>query len=355
MNNHFSDMSGEDAYAVSAKAKAYEARGRIMFHFEMGQPDFKIPDEVIANTAVALCSGKTTYSPPTGIMELRTEIAKMYDVDPRRVAVTPSAKNAIFTALSAVVSPGIEVCVPDPGFPSYSAIVKYLGGTVVSEITPYTEVIVINSPNNPTGEILGPGDLQKIREKNLFVITDEIYDHIFFEHYDSYFRSFADPEKTILVNGFSKTYAMTGFRVGYMIYPEYMIDHIDHFLTHTVGCTNTFSQYGALAALKLGTSFLKPIVADLKVKREYATGFLNMMPGIECYLPTGAFYLFPSIKKTGKTCTYMSDYLLSKGVATLPGGGFGEKGNGHLRLSYAVPMVTLQEGLSRMNKILKEL
>ncbi len=355
----------ETAFEVLVRARALEAQGRDVIHLEIGEPDFDTPSHIIRAAQQALEEGYTHYSPALGLPELRAAIAQEVSatrgisVDPRQVAVTPGGKPIMFYSLLALVEPGDEVIYPNPGFPIYESMITFLGGTPVplplreanqfrfdpdefrSLVSDRTRLVILNSPANPTGGVLELADLQSVaeaaRERDLVVLSDEIYGRIL---YEGQFRSIASlegmPERTIILDGFSKTYAMTGWRLGYGIFPEWLVPHIDRLIVNSVSCTAAFAQRAALTALQGPQDAVAAMVAEFKRRRDFVVARLNQIAGVSCLCPHGAFYAFPNIQSTGLPSKHLADLLLQEaGVATLSGTAFGAYGEGYLRLSYA--------------------
>jgi len=384
--NNILGMKAEGAYAVLSQATKLELAGQNIIHFEIGQPDFPTPSNIVEAGIKAITSGQTKYSPPLGIMPLREALAQRINktrhlsLTADNVAVTPSGKTAIFIAMAAVLSPGDEVIYPNPGFPTYQTLIDYLGCTrrpipLLEEnsfsfdmkafrtaFSDKTKLIILNSPSNPTGGVMPEADLmeiaQTIKGKNCWVMTDEMYANITYSTnpYPSFYAIPGVQDQTILVDGFSKTYAMTGWRIGYLAAPEAVITQIDYLLTHTVGCTATFTQWAALTALTGSQTPVTHMVQEFKSRRDFVVKTLNAIPKIKCAVPEGAFYVFPNIKAFDKTSQEIASYLLTEGgVALLPGTSFGEYGEGYLRISYATSLDKLTEGLSRIKKALAHL
>lgn len=376
----------EGAYAVLNKATKLEQQGKQIIHLEIGQPDFPTPKNIADAGIKAIRNGFTKYNPPLGINPLREKIAyevgksRNIDVKPSQIAVTPSGKTAIFIALSAILEKGDEVIYPNPGFPTYQTLIDYFGcirkpipllekngfsfdmSVFKKSISSKTKAIILNSPSNPTGGIIPQKDLLQIadlvKNTNCWVITDEMYAKIIYDglEYPSYYGINNVQNRTILVDGFSKTYSMTGWRIGYLAAPEKIMNKIDCLLTHTVGCAATFTQYAVLEALNgLQTSVVNMNKEFVK-RRNFIVDELNHIKGVSCATPRGAFYVFPNIKKIGKSSKWLADFLLEEGkVALLPGTAFGEYGEGYLRISYANSLENLKEGLRRINISVKKL
>lgn len=379
--SRMSTLFPEGAYAVLSQAQRLEQLGRSIVHLEIGQPDFKTPDNIALSGINAIKNGKTKYTAPLGILPLRTEIARSIttsrgiDTNSNQVAVTPSGKTALFAAIAAVVEPGDEVIIPDPGFPTYRTLSEFFGARVKSMpllekngfridirklkkiFSKKTKLIIVNSPSNPTGGILTKADLQEIADlvanSHAWVLSDEIYDQFLYDS-NEYHSIYAEPRMkshTMIVNGFSKTYCMTGWRLGYLVVPENILSKIDYLLTHSIGCTASFTQEAGITALTGSQGSVKKMVEEFKQRRDYLVSELNTIPGVHCQLPAGAFYAFPNIASFHKSSKYIALHLLEKsGVALLSGADFGKQGEGYLRISYASSMSNLKEGLVRIRR-----
>lgn len=379
-------LKPEGAYAVLSKATRLETEGKKIIHFEIGQPDFPTPKNIIEAGIKAIKSGLTKYNPPLGIMSLRKKIAaeinktRVLNLSEKQIAITPSGKTAIFAAMAAVLNKGDEVIYPDPGFPTYRSLIDFFGAVAkpvpLLESTGFsfdmsifkksfskkTKLIILNSSSNPTGGVIPKKDLlviaEIIKKTNCWVITDEMYSKIIYDRliYPSFYSLPGVQNRTILVDGFSKTYSMTGWRIGYLAAPKFLIEKIDYLLTHTVGCTATFTQYAALEALNGPQNSLEKMVEEFKKRRDFVVSELNKIHGIKCQSPQGAFYVFPNIKSFGKSSKWIANYLLENaGVALLDGTAFGKYGEGYLRISYATDMKNLKEGIKRIKKALSKL
>jgi len=371
-------LGTETAFEVLAKARALEAKGRSIVHLEIGEPDFDTPAAIRAAAVRALDEGFTHYGPSAGLPEVREAIASFIAKDrklavtPDQVVVTPGGKPILTFAIMAIVNPGDEVIVPDPGFPIYESVVRFLGAKPVpltlreekgfrfgaadleSLLTPRTRMVVLNSPHNPTGSVLTPKDLDEIagllRDRDLFVLSDEIYSKIL---YDGVHESIATrpgmAEKTILLDGFSKTYAMTGWRLGYGVMPVWMAEAVNKLMVNSNSCTASFTQRAGLAALTGPQDDVDRMVAEFRRRRDAFVAGLNTLPGFQCALPPGAFYAFPNVKGTGRPSRELADALLQEaGVACLNGGAFGSYGEGYLRFSTANSIENLLEAVERM-------
>lgn len=382
--SRMSVLTAEGAYAVLSRAQELARKGKSIIHLEIGQPDFATPGHIVDAGIAALRAGKTKYTPPLGIWELREAIAghvstaRGKETSPGNIAVTPSGKTAIFAALAATVSGGDEVMYPDPGFPTYRTLIEFFGGKGIpiplvesnhfsfdmqvfrKKFTRKTKLIILNSPSNPTGGVIPKADIEEIADRvkgtGCWVMSDEMYSRMVYSS-DPYASIYSIPgmqKQTIIVDGFSKTYAMTGWRLGYLAVPETIIDRIDYLLTHTVGCTAGFVQEAGVAALKGSQKPSIRMVEEFKKRRNMVVTLLNDIPGVRCQVPDGAFYAFPNISSFGKSSKAVALYLLEKaGVAVLAGTDFGNFGEGYLRISYAASTQILQEGIQRMKRALR--
>jgi aspartate/methionine/tyrosine aminotransferase len=379
-------LAPEGAYTVLARAQALEAQGRDIVHLEIGQPDVPTFENVAQAGIRAIEEGRTRYNPPPGVEALREAIAE--DAGRRRgiqvksseVAVVPGAKPMLFFPTLALVEPGDEVIYPDPGFPTYAAMVGVAGGVslpvALREETGFafdleafdralsdrTRLIILNSPGNPTGGVLSRDVLEHIADAALrhdaWVLSDEIYLRLAFDGVQA--PSIAQlpgmRERTVICDGFSKTYAMTGWRLGFGIMPEPLAERLGLLLTHSIGCTATFTQYAGLEAITGPQEQVEEVVAEYQQRRDALVDGLNAIPGVRCQKPQGAFYAFPNITAFGRTSDWMADYLLEEaGVAVLPGTAFGAGGEGYLRLCFANSMERIGVALGRIDDALREL
>jgi aspartate/methionine/tyrosine aminotransferase len=376
----------ETAFEAAARARALEAEGRSIVHLEIGEPDFDTPANVRAAAKAALDDGATHYAPFAGIPALREAIAedattrKGFPVSPDRVFVTVGGKGVMLYAIIATVDPGDEVIVPDPGYPIYESLTRFMGGTPVpipirqemefrldvdelaSLVTPRTRMIVINSPANPTGGVLTRTDIERIADiairHDLLVLADEIYARILYDgaEHVSIASLPGMAERTIVLDGFSKTFAMTGWRLGYAIVPPSLVQTYGTLIINTISCAPTFAQVGAVEALRGPQSAVDEMVTEFKVRRDLVVDGLNEIPGVTCLRPHGAFYVFPDISGTGLTGAELADRLLHEaGVCVLAGTAFGGVGTGHVRISYANSRENLTEALSRIARLLAPL
>ena len=379
-------LAPEGAYEMLARAQALEAEGREIIHLEIGQPDVPTFENVAHAGTRAIQEGHTRYNPPAGVSALRQVIAedagqrRDIEVRPAQVVVGPGAKPALFFPTLALVRPGDEVIYPDPGFPTYAAMIGVAGGVGVPVplreeegfsfdldvfdrvVGDRTRVILLNSPSNPTGGVLPIAALEHIAAAALkhdaWVISDEIYARLVFDGLTV--PSIASlpgmQERTVICDGFSKTYAMTGWRLGYGIMPEPLAERVGLLLTHSIGCTATFTQYAGLEALTGPQDQVEAVVAEYQRRRDVLVTGLNNIPGVRCHKPAGAFYAFPNVAALGRTSTWLANYLLDEaGVAVLPGNGFGEGGEGYLRLCFANSMENIEVALERISTALTRL
>jgi aspartate aminotransferase len=373
----------ETAFEAAARARALEATGRDVIHLEIGEPDFDTPANIREAAKRALDAGRTHYAPYPGIPELREAIAadatarKGFPVSADRVFVTVGGKGVMVYAIFALVEPEDEVIVPDPGYPIYESLTRYVGATPVplairqdngfrmdpdelaALVTPRTRMIVINSPANPTGGVLTRDDLERIAaialEHDLVVLADEIYGRILYEGEHVSIASLPGmAERTIVLDGFSKTYAMTGWRMGYAIVPEELVFAFGRLIINTISCAPTFVQAGAVEALTGPQAAVDAMVNEFRARRDLVVAGLNELPGISCLKPSGAFYVFPDVSGTGLTgADFTTRLLYEGGVSALAGTAFGGAGVNHIRLSYANSQENLAKALGRMRSVLE--
>jgi len=376
-------LSSGGPYQVLAKAQALEKDGREIIHLEIGQPDFKTFPNISEAGIQAIRDGYTRYTPPIGMPALREVIAedagrqRGLEFQPDQVVVSPGAKPNLFFPTLALVEEGDEVIYPDPGFPSYEAMIRVAGGKPVpvplleenqfsfdlsvfdEVISDKTRMIILNSPGNPTGGLIPRTDLEHIAraaiKHDCWVLSDEIYTRIVYDNpqLDSIMGFPGMAERTIIMDGFSKTYAMTGWRLGYGIMPRDLAIKVGLLLMHSVGSTAQFTQFAGIEALTGDQKQVDEVVTEYKKRRDLIVAGLNQLPGISCQNPKGAFYVFPNIKQMGKTSQQVADWILEEaGVALLPGNAFGKHGEGYLRLSYANSQENIQKALEKMGEIL---
>ena len=370
----------ETAFEVLVRARALEAQGRSIVHLEIGEPDFETPLHVREAAKRAIDEGWTHYGPTQGQPELREAIARHISetrgiqVGPQHVCVVPGGKPIIFFPILALVQEGDEVIYPNPGFPIYESMIRYAGGVPVpvplveergfcfdldvfrSRLSDRTKMVILNSPQNPTGGVICREDLAEIanlvRERDLMVLSDEIYSRIFYGEPPVSITAFPGMlEKTIILDGFSKTYAMTGWRMGYGVMPEWLVDAVNKLMVNSNSCTASFTQRAGIAALTGPQDDVERMVAEFRRRRDAFVAGLNTIPGFHCVAPEGAFYAFPNITGTGLKSKELADRLLNEaGVAGLSGTSFGEYGEGYLRFSYANSLENLMDAVERIRK-----
>ncbi len=376
-------LKPEGAYQVLARANQLEAAGKEIIHLEIGQPDYPTFENVSRAGIEAIRAGKTRYTPPAGIPSLREALAedagrrRGIEVHPDEVVVSPGGKPNLFFPTLALVEPGDEVIYPNPGFPTYEAMIKVAGGVPVAVpllernqfsfdleafdklINKKTKLIILNSPSNPTGGVIPLADLEHIASQaerlDCWVMSDELYTRIVYDGLEA--PSIASlpgmKERTIIVDGFSKTYSMTGWRLGFGIMPRELAARVDLLLTHSIGSTAHFTQFAGLEAITGPQDRVNMMVAEYQRRRDVIVDGLNAIPGFTCQKPQGAFYVFPNITATGMNSTDLANLLLDKaGVALLPGNSFGEYGEGYLRLSYANSIENIEKGLESIKAAL---
>jgi aspartate/methionine/tyrosine aminotransferase len=372
-------LGTETAFEVLVKAKALEAQGRDIIHLEIGEPDFDTPSNIIEAGCDALRKGFTHYGPSAGMMELREAIAqhvsetRRVDVTPEEVVVVPGGKPIIFFSILALAEEGDEIIYPNPGFPIYESMINYVGAKAVpirlreelefrldvdelaSLINDRTKLIIVNSPQNPTGGVLTEDDIAAIAsaigDRNIMVLSDEIYSQLIFEgEHHSIMPIDGMKERTILLDGFSKTYAMTGWRMGYGVMRADLATHISRLMTNSNSCTASFTQVAGMEALRGSQDAVDDMRAKFKNRRDVMVAGLNKINGFSCRLPHGAFYVFPNITNTGWPSKKLADALLEDvGVAALSGTAFGNFGEGYLRLSVANSIENIEKALDRID------
>lgn len=378
-------LGTETAFEVLARARQLEAQGKHIIHLEIGEPDFDTPEFIVDEAINALRRGRTHYSPAAGIRELRQVIAedvartRGVAVPPENVVVTPGAKPIMFFALLALIDPDDEVIYPNPGFPIYESVIEFSGAKAVALplkeekgfrfdiadlealITDRTRLLVLNSPANPTGGVMTHDDIKAVaeiaRKRNLLILSDEIYKDILYD--GKHASILSEPgmlERTILLDGFSKTYAMTGWRLGYGVMPEPLAQHVARLMINSNSCTSTFTQDAGIAALQGSRTEVKGFIAEFRKRRDLMVAGLNKIKGVSCITPHGAFYCFPNVKKVPMPSKQLAELLLNEaGVAVLSGTAFGKYGDGYLRLSYANSVENIQTGLERIAKTIASL
>jgi aspartate aminotransferase len=373
-------LGTETAFEVLVRARALEAKGKDIVHLEIGEPDFDTPGNVIEAGVEALQTGWTHYGPSAGLPELRSAIAEYVgetrdvQVAPEEVVVVPGGKPIIFFAMLALVEEGDEVIYPNPGFPIYESMIDFLGGRAIpihlreerefgfevnelaAKITDRTKVIILNSPHNPTGGVLDEKDVRAIAhaigDRDIMVLSDEIYSRLIFE--GEHFSLMSIPEfrdRTILLDGFSKTYAMTGWRLGYGVMRPDLAVQISRLMTNSNSCTASFTQMAGVEALRGDQSAVDHMLQEFRARREVMVTGLNGIKGFRCQKPRGAFYVFPNIEGTRWTSKKLADALLEEaGVACLSGTSFGSYGEGYIRFSIANSIENIHKALDRINR-----
>jgi aspartate aminotransferase len=372
-------LGTETAFEVLVKAKALEAQGRDIIHLEIGEPDFDTPSNIIEAGCDALHRSFTHYGPSAGLMELREVIAKYVsetrrvNVTPDEVVVVPGGKPIIFFSVLALAEEGDEIIYPNPGFPIYESMINYVGAKAVpirlreeldfrldvdefaSLINDRTKLIILNSPQNPTGGVLTKEDIaaiaRAIGDRNIMVLSDEIYSRLIFEGEDHSIMSVDGmKERTILLDGFSKTYAMTGWRMGYGVMRADLAAHISRLMTNSNSCTASFTQIAGIEALRGPQDVVDTMRAEFQKRRDVMVAGLNKIKGFSCRLPKGAFYVFPNVTKTGWPSKKLADALLDDaGIAALSGTAFGDFGEGYLRFSVANSVENIRKALDRVS------
>ncbi len=372
----------ETAFEVLVKARALEAQGKSVVHLEIGEPDFETPPHVIAAAKTALDEGWTHYGPTQGYPDFRQVIAthvsetRGINAGPEHVCVVPGGKPILFFPMMALLDVGDEVIYPNPGFPIYESMIRFLGATPVpmplveargfsfdlnrfkDSLTDKTKMVILNSPQNPTGGVIPAEDIvaiaDMVRDRDLIVLSDEIYSRIYYEEKPASIASLPGmQEKTIILDGFSKIYAMTGWRLGYGVMPTWLVDPVNKLMVNSNSCTASMVQRAGMAALTGPQDAALAMVAEFRKRRDAFIAGLNTIPGFRCPIPQGAFYAFPNIEGTGRTSKQLADELLYEaGVACLNGGAFGQFGNGYIRFSYANSLENLMEAVDRMKKYL---
>jgi aspartate/methionine/tyrosine aminotransferase len=378
-------LGTETAFSVLAQARDLERQGREIIHLEIGEPDFETPDHIKKAAVAALEAGETHYCPTAGIAELREEAARSLsrtrgiDIDPVRVLVANGAKPFLFFTILATCNPGDEVVYPDPGFPIYESAIRWAGATPVplpleegrdfafdvaeleSRLGPRTKLVILNSPQNPTGGALTPEETEQaaaiLAKSGAWVLSDEVYSRMV---YDGEFASVASYpgmlERTVVLDGFSKTYAMTGWRCGYAAVPEPLVDPLVRFFVNSTSCVPPFVQLAGVAALTGPQDEPHAMVEEFRARRELVVAGLNELPGVKCRVPGGAFYAFPNVSAVPLETEKLADRLLQEaGVAVLAGSAFGRYGKDNLRISYANSRENLARALERMGAFLEAL
>jgi aspartate/methionine/tyrosine aminotransferase len=376
-----SRIGTESAFEVLAKARALEKQGKSVIHLEIGEPDFPTPPHVVEAGQKALGEGWTKYGPTPGFPELREAIAAYVSktrgipVGADNVCVVPGGKPIMYFSMTALLDPGDEVVYPDPSFPIYESVINFLGAkaipvplvesrgfsfdleTLEKSLSPRTRMVILNSPANPTGGVISRNDLETIanllRDRDVIILSDEIYSRIYYEAVPESITQFPGmAEKTIILDGFSKTYSMTGWRLGYGVMPKWIADAVNLMAVNATSCTASFTQRAGLAALTGPQDAVGVMVAEFRKRRDAMVAALNSVPGFSCTLPAGAFYAFPNVTKTKMPSKELADFLLNEaGVACLNGTAFGRHGDGYLRFSYANSLENIMEAIDRIKKV----
>jgi len=380
----FDRIGEENAFAVLARANALAAQGRDIINLGIGQPDFRTPDFIVEAAVKALRDGHHGYTPANGIPPLReavaADLAKRFkvEVSPDNVMIMPGGKPTMFMSIMMFGEPGAEILYPDPGFPIYRSMIEFTGAKPVPVpireenafafsaeetlklITPRTRLLILNSPANPTGGVTPKAEVDKLvagleRWPDVAIMSDEIYDHMVYDG-ETHVCLLSYPsirDRLILLNGWSKTYAMTGWRLGYAVWPGKLYDYARKLAVNLHSCVNASAQYAGLAALKGSQDEVTKMVAEFDKRRKVVVEGLNKLPGVSCAIPKGAFYAFPNVKRTGwKAKTLASSLLEDAGVAIIGGPDFGILGEGYVRLSYANSTENILKALSRMGEFL---
>jgi aspartate aminotransferase len=378
--SRLSVLTGEGALTVYLRAKELERQGRSIIHLELGEPDCHPAEPVIAALEKALREGKDRYCPMAGVPALQEELAaylhrtRNLNVSPESVVIAPGCKLALFFALMSIIEPGDEVLWPDPGFPGYPSITRGFGGIpvpfglaeknslqpdpdeIAAKITPRTKAILLNSPCNPTGSVYTDAVQRRIAElavqHDLYVLSDEIYARIIYgRKYTSMLSYPGMAERTLIIDGFSKSFAMTGWRLGYTIAPPALVPHLVMLAINSYTCVAEFTQYAAIEALRDSTRATPRMVAEFQKRRDQFIGDLNHVPGFRCIPPEGAFYAWVNIEESGTTAEEVCRIMLEEaGVAAIPGAAFGGMGENFVRFSFASSTATLREAVARIQK-----
>ena len=381
--SRMSRLGTETAFEALARAKALEAQGHSIVFLGIGEPDYDTPGHIVEAAKDALDAGYTHYVPSAGITEVREAIAADVsrrldcEVPASRIVVTPGGKPIMFFTILALAEEGDEVIYPDPGFPIYESMVRFAGATPVpmrlreelgynpdpdelaSLVTPRTKLIIVNSPNNPCGSVIPDETLERIAElaveAGAVVLSDEIYKDFYYEGSHTSITSFPSMwERTVILDGMSKSYAMTGWRLGYGVLPEELVEPVTRLMTNSVSCTAAFAQIAGVTAIQASQAPVVDMVAEFKIRRDLLVAGLNALPGISCPMPRGAFYAFPNITGTGMSSSdFERGALEEAGVSLLSGTAFGRYGEGYVRISFANSQSNIREALSRIGRWLE--
>ena len=379
-----SRLGTEGAFDVLVRARALEAEGKQVVHLEIGEPDFPTAPNIVDAAKKALDQGWTHYGPPAGFPELREAVAedlgrrRGISVDPAEVVITPGAKPIMFYSILALVEPGDEVLYPDPGFPIYSSMINFVGATpvpysmpeergfdidvkeILEKISDRTRLMILNSPNNPTGGMISRPEMETLVEaltdRDVMVLSDEIYSRLIYDGEHVSPASFAElRDRVIILDGFSKTYAMTGWRLGYGVMRADLARQIALLMTNSNSCTASFTQMAGVEALRGGQGSVDAMLNRFRERREVIVDGLNRIPGFRCLKPQGAFYAFPNIRETGMNSRDLAEALLNEaGVACLSGTAFGRQGEGYLRFSFANSIENIRKALDRIDNWIKQ-
>jgi len=379
--DRMSRIGTESAFEVLAKARALEKQGKHVIHLEIGEPDFPTPAHVVEAGQKALAEGRTKYGPTPGFPELREAIAayvsktRGISVGLDNVCVVPGGKPIMYFGMTALLNPGDEVIYPDPSFPIYESVINFLGAkavpvpliesrgfsfdldTLERSLSPRTRMVILNSPANPTGGVISKSDLAAIasllRDRDVVILSDEIYSRIWYEAAPESITQFPGMlEKTIILDGFSKTYSMTGWRLGYGVMPKWIADAVNLMAVNATSCTASFTQRAGIAALTGPQDAVDRMVGEFRKRRDAMVQALNAVPGFRCTVPAGAFYAFPNVTGTRMSSKDLADFLLNDaGVACLSGTAFGRHGDGYLRFSYANSLDNIMQAIERIKKV----
>jgi aspartate/methionine/tyrosine aminotransferase len=380
------NVEGQPMFKVLDKVQRLERSGREILHFELGEPNFDTPPNIIEAACNALKAGETHYASSMGLYSFReivqetTERSRGFKPEIDQILVTPGANAIIYLAVSCLVNPGEEVIVPDPGFPTYYSAINYCGAVPVSvplyesnhfrmnpedlrkRITSKTRLIILNSPSNPTGAVMTPEEIDEValiaEEHDIYLLSDEIYARMVFDggnHFHTPARLDQCKERTIIINGFSKAFAMTGWRLGVAIGPKEVIEKMGLVVQTIVSCVPPFIQLAGIEAIKGDQTLIEKMMAEYQKRRDILVAGLNNIPGIKCIMPEGALYVFPNIAGTGMTSEEFADFALEKaGVALLPGNNFGEHGQGFVRLCYVNTLENIELAIKKLAQAIKE-
>jgi len=379
-------LGTETAFEVLARAAELERQGKSIINLGIGQPDFKTPQHIVEAAIKALRDGQHGYTPAQGILPLREAVAKDLhrrhgvEVDPNTVVIMPGGKPTMFFSILMFGQPGAEIMYPDPGFPIYRSMIQYTGAKpvpialleknefaftaeqVLSQITPKTSLIILNSPNNPCGGAVPAEEVKRLvdglqRYPNVAVMSDEIYSQMLYgnRRHESFLRYPEIRDRLIILDGWSKTYAMTGWRLGFSVWPKALVEHVVRLCVNSHSCVNAPTQYAGIAALEGPQDEAKKMVAAFDERRRVIVPLLNQLPGFRCVDPRGAFYVFPNITGTGMDARELQNKMLeTAGVATVAGTSFGIHGEGYIRFSYANSVENIREAIKRLAALLRD-